>query len=96
MAVTMKHAQEFRVGLARSFFSNSPEAVEFAQRFGLSPDEMRTVIKEAIVHLEGKGLGYGPGVPIAAHPPAALMRLSSQELRALLDQFPAFEQERHS
>lgn len=94
--MTTKHTGAFKTGLVKAFLSGSSAAVEFAQRFGLSPDEMHVTIKEAIVHLEGKGQGYGPDIPIAALPPAELMRLTRQELHALLDLFPALEQERLS
>ena len=92
MAVATRHQEEFKAGIAKTLLSNSPAAVEFAQRFGLSPDEMCTVIKEAISHLEGTFEQENSCIPITALPPAELMRLTSQELRTLLQHFPQFEE----
>lgn len=94
---TAKNREEFKAGIAKALLSTTPATAEFAQRFGLSPDEMCTVINEALLHLEG---GFKcdeqSGLPITAMPPAELMRLSSNELRTLLDNFPRFSEQKLS
>lgn len=91
MARTTKSGEEFKAGVVKTFLSSSPTAVEFALRFGLSPDEARILISEAISHHEHGLVGQGSAIPITALPPAELMRLSRDELRMLLRHFPDFE-----
>ena len=96
MTTRIQSKDDFKTGIAKALLSNTPAATEFAQRFGLSPDEMRTVIHEAILHLEGAFIQDSNDIPITAMPPSELMRLGSHELRMLLSNYPGFEERKPS
>ena len=88
MATSMPHSVEFQAEIFKALLANAPAAMEFAERYGLSPAEIRDIIHDAILHLDGLPEGTDGTVPIMAHPPAELKRMTSKELKLLLGDYP--------
>ncbi|MDL2210053.1 hypothetical protein LJC26_04535 [Desulfovibrio sp. OttesenSCG-928-O18] len=84
MATNLPHSVEFKAQIIKAMLSNAPAAMEFAERYGLSPAEIRDIIHDAILHLDEPLEGN----PITAHPPPELKRMTSKELHLLLGEYP--------
>lgn len=87
MTSSLPHSVEFKAEIFKALLDNTPAAMEFAERYGLSPAEIRDIIHDAILHLDGIP-ERTECVPIMAHPPAALKSMTSKELRLLLGDYP--------
>lgn len=85
MAEKLPNPAEFKAEVMKALLASAPDAIDFAEKFDLSPAELRVFIHDAIIHLDG-GV-EDARLPITTHPPEPFKRMSSTELKMLIGKY---------
>ena len=85
MAEKLSHPVEIQEEMIRVLLANNRAIMDIAMQMELTPREVRNILQETLLQFGEPVQRVDDRIPIAAKAPPDLLRLTTEELRSLLD-----------
>lgn len=85
MAEKLTHTTEIQERMIRVLLADNQAVADIAMQMELTPRELRNVLQEGLLHFGDTAERADDRIPIATHPPAAIVRMAAAEARPFMN-----------